>query len=521
VEITGGRYTIRFSEPWEPFFVRIEAPGYEPADSRAFRSTEGNQTFDFPLRRGAEQVSGVVLLPDGKPAAGAEVVLFDKRSGGFLMRAGRFDRTANVPRVTVGPDGRFAFSRPGDQFVLIAMGDAGYSDASPDEIANSGKLVLRPWGKIEGEVRIGRQPASDQEVEFQPGPFRPGGWYYIVDYGYTTRTDLRGRFAFDRVVPGQGTVSRVVANAAFPSGFPAVAWQEAIEVKPNQTARVQVGGKGRPVIGRLMIEGTPVAPVDWSKSQPVMIQVPLEELKVPLGWRRFASHLDKDGRFHIEDVSPGKYALEVIVNAAPDSHVWGPGAEIGQAKLPVTVPKAPDGRPDDPFDLGTITVELFETLKVGDRAPDFTIPRIVAKGRGDQLRLNEYQGKLVLLDYWATWCGPCLAEMPTIKDIQQTFGSDARFQLIGLSCDQTAEAAEQYIKQNGLIWTHGFAGNLLAGVNAGTVYKVRAIPATFLIGPDGRILAKNIRGAELKEAVRKALEDPKLFPAAARTKLDR
>jgi hypothetical protein len=152
------------------------------------------------------------------------------------------------------------------------------------------------------------------------------------------------------------------------------------------------------VIGRLMIEGTPVAPVDWSKSQPVMIQVPLEELKVPLGWRRFASHLDKDGRFHIEDVSPGKYALEVIVNAAPDSHVWGPGAEIGQAKLPVTVPEAPDGRPDDPFDLGTITVELFETLKVGDRAPDFTIPRIVAKGRGDQLRLNEYQGKLVLLD---------------------------------------------------------------------------------------------------------------------------
>ena len=69
--------------------------------------------------------------------------------------------------------------------------------------------------------------------------------------------------------------------------------------------------------------------------------------------------------------------------------------------------------------------------------------------------------------------------MPAIKDIQKTFGSDARFQLIGMSLDETAEEAQRYIKQNGLIWTHGFAGDLLAGASAGAVYKVRAIPATF------------------------------------------
>jgi hypothetical protein len=89
--------------------------------------------------------------------------------------------------------------------------------------------------------------------------------------------------------------------------------------------------------------------------------------------------------------------------------------------------------------------------------------------------------------------------------------------MIGLSCDETAEAAERYIKQNSLTWTHGFAGNLLAGKRESNVYTVRSIPATFLIGPDGRILAKNLRGAELKEAVRKALEDPKLFPTTDRT----
>jgi len=55
-------------------------------------------------------------------------------------------------------------------------------------------------------------------------------------------------------------------------------------------------------------------------------------------------------------------------------------------------------------------------------------------------------------------------------------------------------------------------------VSAGEVYKVRSIPETFLIGPDGRILAKNLRGGELKAAVRKALQDPNLFPTTDRTK---
>ena len=203
----------------EAFFVRVEAPGYQPADSRAFRSTEGSQTFDFALRRGEEQLSGVVLLPDGKPAAGAEVVL-DTRTMGCLMQAGQFDRRANVPTSHGRPRRPVHVHPPGDPFLLIAVSDAGYADASPDEFAKSGKLVLQPWGKIEGEVRIGRQPAPNQQVEFQPALFQRGGRTYVFTYGYTTLTDQRGRFAFDRVVPGPGTVSRVVTNAAAPPGFP-------------------------------------------------------------------------------------------------------------------------------------------------------------------------------------------------------------------------------------------------------------------------------------------------------------
>ena len=502
VEITGDQYAMRFSEPFEALFIRIEAPGYRTVASRAFRSGDGNATFDFALERGAKESSGVVLLADGKPAAGAEVVI-DTRTMGFLMQAGQFDRRANVPKVACGSDGQFTFTPPAEKFLLIAFSDAGYAQAFPDEFAESGKLVLQPWGKIEGELRIGQQPAAKEHVQFNPGLFQRGGRTYNFTYGYSTLTDQQGRFTFDRVVPGPGTVWRVINNTAASHGFPVWGWQQRVEVNPGQTARVQVGGKGRPVIGRVAAEGTPDAPVDWTTNHPVAIHVPHEELKDSLDWRAFGSHLDKDGRFRIEDVPPGKYVLEASVNAGR------PGDEAGIVRMPVTVPETQDGRPDDPFDVGTITIELFENLKVGERAPDFTVPKIVGKGHGDQLKLSDYHGKLVLVDYWATWCGPCVAEMPTIKDIRHTFGNDPRFQLIGVSCDQTADTAERYIKENGLNWAHGFAGNVLAGITAGNAYKVQAIPATFLIDPDGRILAKNLRGAELKEAIRKALENAK------------
>ncbi len=513
IEITDGRYMTRFGEPWEPLFVRVEAQGYLPADSRGFRATEGNQTFDFALKRSQNQLPGTVVLPDGKPAPGAEV-LVDTRELGFVMEAGHFDRRANVPRVTTGLDGRFSFTPPGDPYYLIATSDAGYAHAWADEFARSGTLVLQPWGKIEGEVRIGRQPAPNQQVEFNPELIQRGGRAYNLTYGYYTVTDKLGRFTFDRVVPVAGTVWRTVQNAGASGGFPVWGWQEPVEVKPGQTTRVQLGGKGRPVLGRIVVDGTPETPVDWTKNQPVVLQVPLEEVKVQLDFRCFGSHIDKDGRFRIEDVPPGKYALEITVNSDTYPQVRGAEAMIGLEKRTVIVPEAKDTRTDEPVDLGTITVELFETLKAGDIAPDFTVKRIAGKGPGDQLRLNDYRGKVILLDYWATWCGPCLAEIPAIKDIQKTFGSDARFQLIGLSLDETAEVARAVCQAE---WPDLDARIRRQPAGRGECWgrstRSESIPATFLIGPEGRILAKNLRGAELKAAVRKALEDPKLaFP---------
>ncbi len=83
-------------------------------------------------------------------------------------------------------------------------------------------------------------------------------------------------------------------------------------------------------------------------------------------------------------------------------------------------------------------------MRVGDLAPDFTAPRL----DGGPFQMSETRGKLVLLDFWATWCWPCRAEVPAMKDIQKTFGGDPRFLLVGVSCDDAAEAPAKYTREN-------------------------------------------------------------------------
>jgi thiol-disulfide isomerase/thioredoxin len=253
----------------------------------------------------------------------------------------------------------------------------------------------------------------------------------------------------------------------------------------------------------VVLDGTPPEPVDWRTNDPAVLETPRAERR--RAWRIFASAFDADGRFRIEDVAPGTYELEIPVNAPSDKATCGPDrARMGETLLPVTVPEGPD---DQPVDVGDVKVRLH--VRVGGLAPDFTARRL----DGGPFKLSDTRGKLVLLDFWATWCGPCRAEMPALKDIQETFGGDPRFLLVGVSCDDAAAAPAKYTRENALVWTQVYGGKMLEGVVPET-YLIRAIPATFLIAPDGRVLAMNLRGPALKEAVRNALNDRKLFPTA-------
>ena len=146
------------------------------------------------------------------------------------------------------------------------------------------------------------------------------------------------------------------------------------------------------------------------------------------------------------------------VNAVRDPDPRVGASTIGRATMTVTVPEIPGGRSNEPLDLGTITAKLDETLKAGDHAPDFTVRRINVKDKGGPIKLGDYQGKLVLIVFWATWSRPSLSEMIALKDVQTAFGGHPRFAMIGLACDHIIEPAEDYLRKNDLPWPQGFAG---------------------------------------------------------------
>ena len=129
---------------------------------------------------------------------------------------------------------------------------------------------------------------------------------------------------------------------------------------------------------------------------------------------------------------------------------------------------------------------------VGKPASDFHVTDL----NGEALSLEQYRGQVVLLDFWATWCPPCIAEMPNVKKTYEKY-KDQKFQIIGISLDRSKEPLEAYIEKEGLAWLH-YWDNIGKVSN---LYKVQAIPSTFLIDGEGVIRKANLRGHALEHAV--------------------
>ncbi len=340
-----GEYSYKFDEPMKGWLLQVVAPGYLPATSRAFESTEGRQTYDFVLQAG-EGPSGIVLLPDGKPAEGAVVGLATEERRASL-RGGKFDRSQNGAALAkTDKEGRFAFTAQDDMpFLLIAVHDVGYAEVTREELAESDRITLKRWGRLEGTVVVGDRADVGCQVSFWPKrPRRPKLGMPVWDYGYNTKADGEGHFQFDRVIPGPGSVARVVVTEFGRGSQHSPCWQTPTEIPEGETIEVTIGGTGRTVEGRVVLDREPDVPVDWTTNEPAAIEGwDKENGRRSEDYVRYAGNIDKLGRFEIPDVPAGDYKLTVPVNNPPTPNACGAGSAIGRGNSSSAFPRCRAG----------------------------------------------------------------------------------------------------------------------------------------------------------------------------------
>lgn len=144
-------------------------------------------------------------------------------------------------------------------------------------------------------------------------------------------------------------------------------------------------------------------------------------------------------------------------------------------------------------------LEATKAIAVGQAAPDFSAP----SPDGKVISLKESLGKVTIIDFWASWCGPCRAENPNVVAMYNEL-HDKGLNIIGVSLDKDGDKWKEAIAKDGLTWNH--ISNLKFWQDPiAEQYNVKSIPATFILDENGVIVAKDLRGEELKAKVKELL----------------
>lgn len=145
-------------------------------------------------------------------------------------------------------------------------------------------------------------------------------------------------------------------------------------------------------------------------------------------------------------------------------------------------------------------IQSASMCQIGSPAPDFTL----ADTSNRNFTFSSLKGKLVLIDFWASWCNPCMGEMPNVKKMYEDFHSKG-LEIVGVSLDKSRDGWVKAIKNKNLNWIQ--VSDLKFWQTPMTaLYNFNAIPFTVLVGPDGKIIAKNLRGEELYNKVSELLK---------------
>jgi len=156
---------------------------------------------------------------------------------------------------------------------------------------------------------------------------------------------------------------------------------------------------------------------------------------------------------------------------------------------------------DNPNVRQKVQNDLKRLDKVGKPAPAFAAEDI----KGHPIRLDAFRGKYVLLDFWATWCSPCVAELPRLQAAHRLYGGTG-LEIIGVSLDENKTAVTDFVKARNLPWPQ--LHNATSSADLVESFGVSSIPATFLIDPQGTVVRLDLRGKKLDQVLSQLIKRP-------------
>jgi thiol-disulfide isomerase/thioredoxin len=518
VELPGDHINWSFYDGAWSYFLRVSDDGYATASTPMIKALEKNVSLELKLNK-AQPATIKVLNPDGKPAAGALVYLATP-SVPLNVPLGDPEPYSDKAIATIGADGNLRFSPPSEAYRLAICDDAG--SAEVDGASDKTKpITLTPWasgtvsagppGKRLAGLRLfyqtGYTPNSgcavnwtgryktDQTGQVTLAKCRPGSFFTsvslpatIANQGYS-RFETRGSLnPGDRenwpLMTGKTTVKGWIGN------YPGYEWSMLV-IEPRGPA-VELPKTINQIKGRQR---------EWAASEavraapdPTAKENLLSELYV---YRR------EDGSFAVTGLRPGTYAITGI--ADPSTAADGT-APVTQTSPPPSLNwyfSVPASQPDI-VDLGTITAESnAPAFQPGQIAPELAMKSLDDK----PFDLKGERGHWVLLEFWGTWCGCCVAEEPTLKEVYQGWGQDGRLVMVSASVNDTVDQVRKYITANAIPWTQ-----LLLGPGGKTnfpdQFDAAYYPTIMLISPEGKLVESHLRDAHLREVLQKYLGKP-------------
>ncbi len=545
-----GEYSARLTDYGSNVRLQlmVEAVGYMPAVSAEFKAA-GVYTNDFVLKK-ARGISGVVQLADGTPVTNATVALLEPGDEAYMEKPGE------LRRVSSGGDfqrsnarGQFQFMPKLNPHMVLVSHALGFAELRASNVMASGTIVLQPWGRIAGKVRVGPGSQAGKSVSIQSTDWEygfEGRSSPPLSLALKAETDADGNFQVERVPPGERKASLQIRVNDRSSGRGASSTHGVpVLVKPGATTEVQIGGTGRSVIGRMTVAGGDPGDVDWKRDvhtmytilpsppnlQSVVMTPNMTEEDRQRAYREFNERqraywmteegraikrkhrsytllFETNGTFRVDNVEPSEYQLYISLTNPdrPDNYY----EYIGSVNRNVTIPAAKAGEENTPFDVGPTAVQVRGIQRTGRKAPTFEVKAY----DGKTLKLEDFKGKFVFLDFWATWAGARNLDAQMLKAVHDTYAKDNRLVMIGMNFDSEASIGEKYAKENGFKWTQAFAGPWGQGALYQS-YGLEGLPDNVLIDPEGKVAARNLRGSNIRNTIRNRLGNPRTAPAAA------